>query len=49
VALGVISWQVVAVVATVVGVMEQAMVGAQGANNPIWMGRRGVRMHHMLL
>ena len=42
VALGVISQWVVAVVATVFGVTEQVTVGAQGANNPIWMGRRGV-------
>jgi len=49
VALGVISQQVVAVVATIVGVMEQAMVGAQGANNPICTGRRGVCMRYMSL
>jgi hypothetical protein len=33
--LGVISWWVVAVVATIVGVMRQVMVGTQGANNPL--------------
>jgi hypothetical protein len=49
VALGVVSWRVVAVVATVVGVTEQATVGAQGANNPVWTERRGVHVHRMSL
>jgi hypothetical protein len=35
VALGVVSRRVVVVVAIVVGVTEQATVGAQGANNPL--------------
>jgi len=49
VALGVVSQQVVAVVVTIVGVTEQAMVGDQDANNPIWTGRRGVHMRRMSL
>jgi hypothetical protein len=49
VALGVVSQRVVAVVATIVGVTEQAMVGAQDANNPVWTGTRGVHVHRMSL